>query len=130
MDVQKIDIIRVETFERFLHGIRILVLAGPEFCGKEDFFPGNAAALHAASDRTLVDVRVCRIDHTIPHLQRFADAVFRVPGRKHKRADADDRAGGSVIQNHLFHGKTSFYSFCSLGSKYLMTFAGTPPTTA
>ena len=78
MDIEQIDIVDAEAFECFIDRVRVLIFAWPELGREENILALCSAFLDTASDRALIDIRVCRIDERLTHFQRFTNAVFCV----------------------------------------------------
>ena len=65
MQVQKIDIVRIQKLQTLIHRARFLIFGGPQFGGKENLTAGHAGLLHSPSHSALIHITVCRIDHAV-----------------------------------------------------------------
>ena len=103
VDIEQIHIVHAQALQRLVHGVGILVLAGPELGGQEHLPAGKAALPDPAAHSPLIDVGVGRVHQRASHLQRFFHTVLRIRGAEHKGADAHHRAIDAVVQRDIFH---------------------------
>ena len=65
MDKHQIDVVGSKQFQTLFYGSFCQILAYPDFGGDENVLSCHTGSFDSASDRALIHVSLCRVDHAV-----------------------------------------------------------------